>query len=54
MSIVHNELSVLSGEIITAYPGMNRSIGIHCTGKNAVFFDVYLERSPAVCCALKD
>jgi hypothetical protein len=54
MSIIHIELSVLSGEIITAYPGMNRILGIHCTGKNAVFFDVYLKRSPAVCCALKD
>jgi len=54
MSIVHIELSALSGEIITAYSGMNPSIGIHYTGKYAVFFYVYLERSPAVCCALKD
>jgi hypothetical protein len=53
-SIVHIKPPVPSGEIITAYPGMCRSIRIHCTGKNAESFDVYLERSPALCCALKD
>jgi len=53
MTIVHITLSLLSGEIFAAYPGMNRSIRIYYW-KNAEFFDVNVERSRDVCCALKD